>query len=219
VRRAVGLGLIVIERLLDLVIVSATIVVTGMLLARQARASALQVAAAILLAGLVATIAAISIRRWREGAIRFFGAVTHRVVRVVRAERFVDIARRIFDVWDDVFASPRILARYLLVSAVAWLADFVKLWVLLRAAGANVELLTVLFVYPVSLIAGILSLVPFSEGVVGVAAVALLNRLAGVELETATAAVAVDRVVATMFPVLLSALFTVAYGIRRRKRP
>jgi glycosyltransferase AglD len=217
VRRAKGLGLVVIERLLDLLVVTGTIVVTGTLLARQAQHSALQIGAGVLLVALLAGIGAVTIRRWRIAAIGVFARVVGRVVKRFKPERIEDITSRIFDVWDDVFASPRVLGRYLLLSTVAWLADFVKLWVLLWAAGAHVPLLAVLFVYPLSLIIGIISLLPFSEGVVGVAAVALLNKLAGVELETATAAVAVDRGISTLSPLVFYSLFALAQGVSKRR--
>lgn len=217
VRRAKGLGLVVIERLLDLLVVTGTIVVTGTLLARQAQHSALQIGAGVLLLGLLVGIAAVTIRRWRVAAISLFARLFGRVVKRVKPERVEDITSRIFDVWDEVFASPRVLGRYLLLSTVAWLADFVKLWVLLWAAGAHVPLLAVLFVYPLSLIIGIISLLPFSEGVVGVAAIALLNKLAGVELETATAAVAVDRGISTLSPLLFYSLFALAHGFSKRR--
>lgn len=217
VRRAKGLGLIVIERLLDLLVVTGTIVVTGTLLARQAQHSALQIGAGVLLVALLAGIAAVTIRSWRTAAIGLFARLVGRVVKRIKPERVEDITSRIFDVWDEVFASPRVLGRYLVLSTVAWLADFVKLWVLLWAAGAHVPLLAVLFVYPLSLIIGIISLLPFSEGVVGVAAVALLSKLAGVELETATAAVAVDRGISTLSPLVCYSLFALAQGFSKRR--
>jgi uncharacterized protein (TIRG00374 family) len=218
VRRAVGFGLVVIERLLDLLVVTSTIVVTGFLLAQRAQHGGLRVGAAVLLAALLVGIAALSNRRLREAGILVFSRAIGRVTRRVLPERVQDITRRIFDVWDEVFASPRVLGRYLLLSTVAWLADFVKLWVLLRAAGAEVPLLTILFVYPLSLIIGILSLLPFSEGVVGVAAVALLNKLVSVDLETATAAVAVDRGISTLSPLVAYSLFTLVGGVLSRRR-
>jgi uncharacterized membrane protein YbhN (UPF0104 family) len=73
---------------------------------------------------------------------------------------------------------------------------------------------TILFVYPASLIAGLLSLLPFSEGVVGVAAVALLGRLAAVEIPVATAAVAVDRTIATLCPLAIYAVLVVVRALR-----
>jgi uncharacterized protein (TIRG00374 family) len=218
VRRSVGLGLVVVERVLDLLVVTAAIVVTGALLANKSNHLTLQAAAAVLLALLFAGTVALSVRRWREAAVTIAARAVSRVIRAVRPERLQDIVARIFDVWDEVFASFGALSRFLAISSVAWLADFVKLWVLLRATGANVDLLTVLFVYPVSLIAGILSLLPFSEGVVGVAAVALLTRLAGVDVEVATAAVAVDRAISTLSPIAAYSLIVLGQSIVRRRR-
>lgn len=218
VRRAVGLGLVVIERLLDLLVVTSTIVVTGFLLAQRSQHAGLQIGAGVLLAALLAGITAVSNRRLREAAILTFSRLVGRLTKRVRPDRVQDISQRVFDVWDEVFTSPRVLGRYLALSVIAWLADFAKLWVLLRAAGAAVPLLTILFVYPLSLIIGIISLLPFSEGVVGVAAVALLNKLVAVDLATATAAVAVDRGISTLSPLAAYSLFTLAGSLLVRRR-
>jgi len=212
VRRATGLGLIFIERMLDLIVVSGTIVVTGFLLAHQEQRQGLVIAALALLVALIVAVAAVTINSLRRVAIASFATALGTVLRRVSRARIIDITSRLFDVWDEVFASPRGLTRYLVITVVAWLADFVKLWGLLRACGADVDLVTILFVYPTSLLAGLLSLLPFSEGVVGVAAVALLGRLAGVDLPTATAAVAVDRAIATLSPLAI-------YGILATFRP
>jgi uncharacterized protein (TIRG00374 family) len=208
VPRSTGLGLVVIERLLDLLVVTSTIVVCGALLAHEAHHSGLEVGAAVVLVGLVALIAAISVPGWRRVGVAVLARVGRRLTRLhPKLGRIEEIATRTFVVWDEIFSSPRVLARYLLGSTFAWIADFLKLWVLLRAVGAEVAVLPVLFVYPVSLIAGILSLLPFSEGVVGVAAVALLKQLLDVDVEVATAAVAIDRGLSTLLPILLYGAF------------
>jgi uncharacterized protein (TIRG00374 family) len=219
VPRSTGLGLVVIERLLDLLVVTSTIVVCGALLAHEAQHAALALGAAIVLVGLVAVTAAISIPGWRRVGVGVLARLGRRLTRLhPKLGRVEEIATRTFLVWDEVFSSPRVLARYLLGSAFAWIADFLKLWVLLGAVGAEVAVLPVLFIYPVSLIAGILSLLPFSEGVVGVAAVALLKQLLHVDVEVATAAVAIDRGVSTLLPILLYGAFAGIMQLWRWRR-
>jgi uncharacterized protein (TIRG00374 family) len=219
VPRSTGLGLVVIERLLDLLVVTSTIVVSGALLARQAHHSGLQLGAVVVLLGLVAVTVAISIPGWRRFGVGLVARLGRRMTRLhPKLGRLEEIAARTFSVWDEVFSSPRVLARYLLGTACAWILDFLKLWVLLGALGAEVAVLPVLFVYPVSLIAGILSLLPFSEGVVGVAAVALLKQLVGVDVEVATAAVAIDRGISTLLPILVYGVFAGGAQLWRSRR-
>lgn len=69
--------------------------------------------------------------------------------------------------------------------------------------GSPASLPAVFFVYPLSILAGVLTLLPFSEGVVGVTSVALLGALAGVDPAIATVAVVVDRG-AWSLPILLA---------------
>jgi uncharacterized protein (TIRG00374 family) len=219
VPRSTGLGLVVIERLLDLCVVTGTIVVTGALLARQARESTLQLSAAIVLAGLLCTIVALSIPAWRRRGVRVLARFSSRFASVhPKLGRLEEVAARTFTVWDEIFSSPPVLARYLMGSAFAWIADFLKLWVLLVALGEDVPVLPILFVYPVSLILGILSLLPFSEGVVGVAAVTLLKQLLGVDTEVATAAVAIDRGISTLLPIFSYGAFAAGSHLWRWRR-
>jgi uncharacterized protein (TIRG00374 family) len=92
-------------------------------------------------------------------------------------------------------------------SAVVWAIEFAKLWLVLRFVGASVAPGVVFFVYPVSIVAGILTMLPFSEGVVGVTGVALLGSIAGVDSGVATVAVVIDRVASSGPPLLLWGLF------------
>ena len=207
VRRAVGLGIVVIERLLDLLVVTVTIVVSAALLAQKASRPGLQLGAAILFTLLVLGGIGISVRSVRAAVIKVAAGVVSKLTKRVRLSRIEDASHRLFDVWDEVFTSPDTLARYLIVTIAAWLFDFAKLWVLLNAAGVKVDFVNVLFTYPTSLVAGILTILPFSEGVVGVTAVALLSSLSHVDVDTAAAAVGVDRALSTLAPLALYLAF------------
>ena len=69
----------------------------------------------------------------------------------------------IFQVWDTVFVSPMSILSYALYSAGIWAIEFMKLWLVLHFLGAPVDVATVLFVYPVSIVAGIITILPFSR--------------------------------------------------------
>ena len=210
-KRSTGLGLVLIERILDLLAVNATIVCVGFFLAKDLQRDDLSWAAVAFLAALGAGTAVITWRRPRKYMIAL---VTRLVTRLRKdlAGRVEIAAERLFEAWDDVFNSPSVAIRYFVLSVGAWLFDFLKLWILLQAVGGDVSVLAVLFVYPLSLMAGILTLLPFSDGVVGVTAVALLSSLAGVDVEMAAATVAVDRALSTLAPFLLYWVF----ALRRR---
>ncbi|HEX6244224.1 MAG TPA: lysylphosphatidylglycerol synthase transmembrane domain-containing protein [Polyangiales bacterium] len=205
-KRSTGLGLVVIERILDLLAVNATIVCVGFFLAKDLQRDDLSWAAVAFLAALAAGTAVISWRRPRKWMIHVVTQVITRVRKELAGR--VDIAaQRLFEAWDDIFTSPGVALRYFLLSVGAWLFDFLKLWILLQAVGGDVSVLAVLFVYPLSLMAGILTLLPFSDGVVGVTAVALLSSLTHVDVEMAAATVAVDRALSTLAPFLLYWVF------------
>jgi len=218
VRRAVGLGIVVIERLLDLLVVTLTIVVSAALLAQKASRPGLQLGAGILFALLVLGGIGISVRSLRAAVIRIAAGFVSRLTKRVRLARIEDASHRLFDVWDEVFTSPDTLARYLIVTIAAWMFDFAKLWVLLNAAGVKVDFVNVLFTYPTSLVAGILTILPFSEGVVGVTAVALLASLSHVDVDTAAAAVGVDRALSTLAPLALYLAFAFSKSAPRGSR-
>jgi uncharacterized protein (TIRG00374 family) len=223
IRRAVSLGIVVVERILDLLVITATVVVAGALLSERWQSRGTRWAAAVLLAGLVGGTVLVTVRSLRWRTIAIFARLVARLTTRIPSERVIDACHRIFDVWDEVFTSPAVAVRYFVGSAVLWLADFSKLWLLLRCTGADVPLLCVLFVYPLSLIVGILTFLPFSDGVVGVTVVALLGRLTGISVDTATAAILVDRGFSTLAPVVLygamSALRASPWSRRQRSSP
>jgi uncharacterized membrane protein YbhN (UPF0104 family) len=69
-------------------------------------------------------------------------------------------------------------------------------------------------VYPVSILAGVLSVMPFSEGVVGLTGVALLGAMGNVDPALATIAVVLDRSASSLPPLALWGLLSL-----RRKAP
>jgi uncharacterized protein (TIRG00374 family) len=216
VRRAAGLGIVLIERILDLLVIAGTMVVAGALLARQLESASLRVAALALLSALVVGTACVTVRSLRAVAVRIAASVLGTIPRFP-VSRFVDVANVLFEVWDEIFRSPGMLARYLVTTTVMWLADFVKLYLVLRAMGVPVGVAPILFAYPVSLVAAVISLLPIGEGVVGVTAVALLGAVADVETDTAVAAVLVDRCLSTLTPIVCYG--ALALTRRRNNRP
>jgi uncharacterized protein (TIRG00374 family) len=207
VRRALGLGLIAVERVLDLLVVVGTIVIAGWALSSAGRRQELEIGAAILFAGLLAATAALSVARLRRRALALVGTALSKVWPRIRREKVEDVGGHLFEVWDDLFKTPLVMAKYAAATAAIWFVDFVKLWVVLHCVGSDVALVLVLFVYPLSLVAGIVSMLPFGDGVVGATAAGLLTHFAGVDLETATASVIIDRGASTLLPVLAGLLF------------
>jgi uncharacterized protein (TIRG00374 family) len=200
VSTSVGLGLVFVERSLDLIVVAASIVLAGFGLAGHGASDAWRDASIALLVALVIGTLAISVRPIRR---RLFGVVVDLVRRVRPAADHGSLGEKLesmFGVWDAVFRSGPRLAAMLLYSALVWAVEFSKLWLVLRFVGAPIDPLVAYFVYPASIVAGILTLLPFSEGVVGLTGVALLVALGHVDSGLATIAVAVDRAASVLPP-------------------
>lgn len=202
VRRATGLGVVLIERYLDLASCALTVFAVGLLLPRSTEVWRITAAAAVLLLALAVVGCLLSSRRARDRGLEILSRGSSRISKRFAKERIEHVSTCVFETWDGVFHSPPKLAGYSAVSLLLWLADFSKLGFLFHCLGANVPLLAVWFVYPTSLIAAILSFLPFGEGVVGVTAVVLFGSIAGVELHLATAAIVLDRGISLVTPLL-----------------
>ena len=214
-----GLGLVMVERMLDLLVIVASIVVTGLWLSGSAESDAWRGAAVVLLLALIAGVVALSAKRIRRPILGGLARIVTGIrKRHDRATVLVASLEEAFHVWDTIFVSPARLARYVVYSATVWGVEFMKLWLVLRLIHVPVDTSIALFVYPVSIVAGILSIVPFSEGVVGVTGVALLVKLAGVDPGLATVGVVVDRAASSLPPLLLWALFA-AFGGAKQPPP
>lgn len=199
-----GLGLVVVERMLDLLVVAGFIVGSGAFLAGNAttdawRRASFVFAAALLLVTLVLTVASV-----RDAAARtLFRVLTRAFGTHPRIDSLRSHVDQLFASWDLVFASPLRLAAVMASSVLAWLLDFAKLWMILHFLEVPVPWIVVTFVYPVSLVAAILSMVPFSEGVVGLTGVTLLVALTQVDTTTAALALTLDRSISVVTPMLL----------------
>jgi uncharacterized protein (TIRG00374 family) len=209
VSRSVGLGVVMVERMLDLLVITTAILVTGATLSTRRGSGGWQTAASVLLVLLVLGVVVISTKSIRSRLLR----------PIIARFKRLTVIEGAFQVWDTVFTSPASFLAYGAWSALVWSIEFVKLWVVLRYLGANVEVASVLFVYPVSIVAGILTLLPFSEGVVGVTGVALLGTIAGVDSATATIAVVVDRGASSLPPMILWGVFALAGRFRGEPEP
>ncbi|WP_394848846.1 flippase-like domain-containing protein [Pendulispora brunnea] len=204
-----GVGLVMIERVLDLLVMCLTIVGMGMVLSDRPASGAWSRTAALLLVVLILGPVAIGHHPIRGWGIR----VAARALRAVRpslASKVETTSGELFGVWDTVFASPATFAVYVASSCAVWALDFCKLWLVVRMLGGQASLAVCFFIYPVSLLAGVLTLLPFSEGVVGVTGVALLSSIGQVDSSTAILAVAFDRSVSSIPPLVLAGAFALA---------
>jgi uncharacterized protein (TIRG00374 family) len=197
-----GFGLVLIERMLDLLVLTTAIIVAGLSLSSNA-AAIWNRAAVFLLLCLVAGLAVLTSKKLRD---RFIGLGTAvlRKISPAKADAVSSKVDSIFETWDAIFKSPVTLLSYFLGSGLIWSIEFAKLWCVLMFLGEPASLPAVFFVYPVSILAGVLTLLPFSEGVVGVTGVALLAALGGVDPAVATIAVVIDRGASSLPPIVLA---------------
>jgi uncharacterized protein (TIRG00374 family) len=175
--------------------------------------------ALVLLAGLLAGVVVLTVRRVRGAVIDgMIGAVrrVHPSTDVARVTRFVG---DLFGVWDSIFASPVVFLRYVALSAVVWAVEFFKLWLILALIDAPIQLSQAFFIYPVTILAGVLSIVPCSEGVVGVTGVALLGVVGGVDPGIATVAIVLDRCASSLPPLGLWGIFALFQRAPRHIAP
>lgn len=197
-----GFGLVLIERMLDLLVLSTAILVAGLAVSNDA-AAIWSRAVVFLLVCLVGGVVMITSKAIRS---RFLALAIGLLRRIspARAQTVSERIDTVFETWDTVFKSPVTLVSYFLASFAVWSIEFAKLWCVLVFLGSPASLPAVFFVYPLSILAGVLTLLPFSEGVVGVTSVALLGALAGVDPAIATVAVVVDRGASSLPPILLA---------------
>lgn len=206
----VGVGIVLVERMLDLLVIVSSIVVTGAVISGKSGSEGWRAAAVVLLVGLLVGVVVISTRAVRRPCIALAARLVAVVKKSVDREKLVAKLDGMFQVWDAVFVSPLTLTRYLSWSALVWAAEFLKLWLVLRFVGVAVDPEVTMFIYPTSIVAGILTLLPFSEGVIGVTSATLLHSIAGVDIGFATVAVVIDRAASTLPPMLLWAVLALA---------
>jgi len=141
-----------------------------------------------------------------------------RAVPVLTAPTSATIERRVrgfFESIARVAADRRALVTATLLSALGWLCLSTSLWLSLAAVGAAVPFLSVLFVVPVGMVAGV---TPFPGGLGGIDAafVALLVPL-GVPASVATAAVVVHRGATFWLPTVVGGGAAAVLGTRARR--
>lgn len=121
-----GVGLVAVERALDLLVTALFISLFGFLLPVDSRSW--QTAGFVLLCGLVLSIVVVSRRGLRDAVLSRVFAGLARLLgrgRLGRAERRLEA---LFSVWDQVFVSPARFSGYSLFSAGVWAVEFLKLW-------------------------------------------------------------------------------------------
>jgi uncharacterized protein (TIRG00374 family) len=210
-----GFGLVLIERMLDLLVLTMSIVLAGVALSSGTSAPWSR-AAFMLLGALIAGIAAITSQRIRKPIVAFVTRAIRRVSKGRGGEGLADKLENVFGTWDAIFTSPLAFLRYLVASAIVWGIEFTKLWCVLWLLGTHASLPVIYFVYPVSILAGVLTILPFSEGVVGVTGVALLAALGGVDAATATVAVVLDRAASSLPPIAIAGVTALLRPSARR---
>ncbi len=202
-------GIVIVERVLDLISVLLTLLGATFLLSRSGVAS-LKVASVIALLGLFAAVIVLGRKSLREAATRIMVRLLTRI-RMKKAAELVDTkTHELFGAWDIVLGSPSQMARWLAASILIWSVEFAKLALVLWCIGAPVDLRVVFLVYPASIVAGVLSILPFSEGAVGVTATSMLVALGGADPSTAAVAVVVDRAASVLPPIVMWGLFSLS---------
>jgi uncharacterized protein (TIRG00374 family) len=207
----VGTGLVLVERVLDLVVMTVYALALSFVLPNDG----LLAGSAALLAIVLGAVALCSSKRLQAIASRIAGPPAARLLGA-RYERVAGIVRGLLSTWTLVFRSPTRVLAFLGASFGIWFVEFLKLWVLLHLMGEPILLPVVVSAYATSLIAGAVSALPFSEGVVGVTLVAMLVSAGHVDSSTASIAVVVDRAASTLPPILLWVAFTL---LRRSNAP
>jgi uncharacterized protein (TIRG00374 family) len=207
----VGTGLVLVERILDLVVMT----VYALALSFVVRNDALQTGAALLLVIVLGVVALCSSKRLHTAVGRVIGPPAKRLLKA-RYDKVHDAVIGLLSTWTMVFREPSRVLAFLSASFGIWFVEFLKLWVLLQLMGQRVPLAVVVSAYAASLIAGAVSALPFSEGVVGVTLVAVLAKAGGVEVSTGSVAVVVDRAASTLPPIILWLAFA---ALRRSSEP
>lgn len=195
----VGTGLVLVERILDLVVMT----VYALALSFVVRNDALQSGAALLLAIVLGVVALCSNKRLHTAVGRLVSPPAKRLLKG-RYDKVHDAVLGLLSTWTMIFREPMRVLSFLSASFGIWFVEFLKLWVLLQLMGQHVPLGVVVSAYAASLIAGAVSALPFSEGVVGVTLVAVLAKAGGgIDASTSSIAVVVDRAASTLPPILL----------------
>lgn len=193
-----GTGLVLVERILDLVVMT----VYSLALSFVIRNDALQAGAALLLMIVLSVVVLCSSKRLHAAVGRRIAPPTQRLLGK-RYEKVHGAVLGLLSTWTTIFREPTRVLAFLGASFAIWFVEFFKLWVLLQLMGQHLPLGVVLAAYAASLIAGAVSALPFSEGVVGVTLVAVLASAGGVNSSIASVAVVVDRAASTLPPILL----------------
>ncbi|HEY2736710.1 MAG TPA: lysylphosphatidylglycerol synthase transmembrane domain-containing protein [Polyangiales bacterium] len=202
-----GFGLVLVERVLDLLALCCSMVGAGTILSGRVASDGWRLAALVLLASMLSGMLVLVSPRVRDPLLQSCARIASRLLPSLREEVVLGHLREMLTVWDEVFRSPVRFLGYFAVSLCAWSIEFTKLWVVLSCLGVHMDLVFAFFVYPASILAGLLSLLPISDAVVGVTGAVLMHTLAGVANGMATTAIVVDRTASVVPPLLLWGFF------------
>ena len=148
----VGTGLVLVERILDLVVMT----VYALALSFVVRNDALQAGAALLLAIVLGVVALVSSTRLHAVLGKRLAPPAERLLKA-RYPKVRDAVLGLLSTWTMVFRAPSRVVAFLAASFAIWFVEFLKLWVLLQLMGQHVPLAVVVSAYAASLIAGAVS--------------------------------------------------------------
>jgi uncharacterized protein (TIRG00374 family) len=211
-----GLGLVIVERVLDLLAICSSMVAAGAILSGRASSEAWRMVALSFLGCLIAGTLVLITPRLRTPLLQLVARAAARLVPSMHVDEILGHLSEILAVWDEVFRAPLRFIAYFAASLLAWGTEFSKLWVVLRCLGVHMDIVASFFLYPASILAGLLSLLPISDAVVGVTGAVLMHTIAGIDKGMATTAIVVDRVAAVVPPLLLWGFFS--FVTRKRAR-
>ncbi len=120
---------------------------------------------------------------------------------VPRSDRAIDRSRRVVQSMEEL-VSWRTYGVTLIPSIIGWFSECVALFILLESFGANVTLMSAVFVFSFSIIVGALSMLPGGLGSTEVVIVILLRSL-DVDFDTALAVTAIIRLTTFWFAVAI----------------
>jgi uncharacterized protein (TIRG00374 family) len=199
----VGTGLVLVERILDLLVMTSFALALTFVVPNDG----LRAGAGILLTCVLGVVVVFSSKRIHGLLGRLVAGRAQRLLGH-RYERVGSIVRGLLSTSTLVFRDPARAFAFLGASFAIWFVEFVKLWLLLKLMSQPVSLPVVVSAYATSLIAGAVSALPFSEGVVGLTLVAVVASAGHVDSSIVSVAVVVDRAASTLPPILLWIGFT-----------
>jgi uncharacterized protein (TIRG00374 family) len=194
-----SLGLVLLERLMDVLTMALFVVAFGSI---ATGLSKLQGVSTVIIIIILVPGSALMSHRVRTGVSNLIGRVLMYFPKGVQ-ERGLSVINDLLSIWPTCLGTPRRLFWHLGLSGGAWAVEFSKLFLTLHFLSEPVPWAAVMFAYPASLLLGTFSMIPASEGVVGGALVWIMHRTTSASFSALTASAVVDRVL-SYAPILVA---------------